>query len=301
MPIQIRCSCGKGLSVPDSLAGKKVKCPACGNPVAIPVPLPGSAPPYNVTVAEKKPESLDPPSDESEQDPVGDPPVTRKSPAARASARVRTVGMKNARDRETGAAHRAGQTRIRQGSTEDRKRDRWMEAHLRALSIWDRVLGVLCIIGTVWMVGDGVGLSIDSFSRHLPFVIQVVMFGSSGILLYLIGHFLARYRNVARIGAGIVMALRMLGILAGLVELNSLSDLISILISTAWTVAVLWALFNKRAVRICTENYRLLVSRTPRVVPPTFKSPFFWVPLILTAIMLVIILLLFSMMVTIVR
>ena len=30
MPIQIACACGKKLNVRDELAGKKVKCPACG-------------------------------------------------------------------------------------------------------------------------------------------------------------------------------------------------------------------------------------------------------------------------------
>ncbi len=36
MPIEVACSCGKSLRVPDQLAGKKVKCPACGTPIAVP-------------------------------------------------------------------------------------------------------------------------------------------------------------------------------------------------------------------------------------------------------------------------
>lgn len=37
MPIPVKCPCGKSLSAPDHLAGKRVKCPGCGNPLAIPV------------------------------------------------------------------------------------------------------------------------------------------------------------------------------------------------------------------------------------------------------------------------
>lgn len=36
MPIPIRCQCGKNLKVPDNLAGKAVKCPACSKPVKVP-------------------------------------------------------------------------------------------------------------------------------------------------------------------------------------------------------------------------------------------------------------------------
>ncbi|TWT93757.1 tripartite tricarboxylate transporter TctB family protein [Stieleria varia] len=36
MPIQIKCSCGKSLAVQDQFAGRKVKCPGCGQPVQVP-------------------------------------------------------------------------------------------------------------------------------------------------------------------------------------------------------------------------------------------------------------------------
>ena len=36
MPIKIACQCGQGFQAPDHLAGKKVRCPKCGNPLAIP-------------------------------------------------------------------------------------------------------------------------------------------------------------------------------------------------------------------------------------------------------------------------
>lgn len=40
MPIAFNCSCGKMLRVPDTSAGKRAKCPACGAVVEVPAPDP---------------------------------------------------------------------------------------------------------------------------------------------------------------------------------------------------------------------------------------------------------------------
>ncbi len=40
MPLQIPCPCGKTLKVPDNLAGKKVKCPACEEIIDVPASPP---------------------------------------------------------------------------------------------------------------------------------------------------------------------------------------------------------------------------------------------------------------------
>ena len=39
MPISVTCPCGKKLTAPDTLAGKRAKCPACKELVKIPEPL----------------------------------------------------------------------------------------------------------------------------------------------------------------------------------------------------------------------------------------------------------------------
>lgn len=45
MPIKVSCSCGKSFAAPDNLAGKKVKCPNCQIPLAIPgATAPAAAP-----------------------------------------------------------------------------------------------------------------------------------------------------------------------------------------------------------------------------------------------------------------
>ena len=36
MPIRVTCTCGKSLNAPDTLAGKKAKCPGCGRVLSIP-------------------------------------------------------------------------------------------------------------------------------------------------------------------------------------------------------------------------------------------------------------------------
>src|SRR5438876_233579 len=41
MPLVVNCSCGKQMRVPDEFAGKRVKCPACQTPCAVPA---GGAP-----------------------------------------------------------------------------------------------------------------------------------------------------------------------------------------------------------------------------------------------------------------
>ncbi len=45
MPIVVGCSCGKRFKAPDHLAGKKVKCPNCGNPLVVPAEQPGPSAP----------------------------------------------------------------------------------------------------------------------------------------------------------------------------------------------------------------------------------------------------------------
>jgi hypothetical protein len=40
VPIEVKCGkCGKGLKAPDSMAGKKAKCPGCGSIVVVPQPM----------------------------------------------------------------------------------------------------------------------------------------------------------------------------------------------------------------------------------------------------------------------
>ncbi len=42
MPMNVMCSCGKNLAVPDEYAGKKVRCPSCSGVVDVPVAFPAA-------------------------------------------------------------------------------------------------------------------------------------------------------------------------------------------------------------------------------------------------------------------
>src|SRR5438034_10143985 len=44
MPISVTCTCGKRLKAKDEMAGKRARCPACGNSVLIPDPESEPAP-----------------------------------------------------------------------------------------------------------------------------------------------------------------------------------------------------------------------------------------------------------------
>lgn len=58
MPIVVGCSCGKRFKAPDHLAGKTVKCPGCGNPLAV--------------AAQEADASAEPQADTTASDPFGD-------------------------------------------------------------------------------------------------------------------------------------------------------------------------------------------------------------------------------------
>ena len=45
MPILMNCTCGKQLRVPEDYAGRRVKCPACGEPQTVAVKQASATPP----------------------------------------------------------------------------------------------------------------------------------------------------------------------------------------------------------------------------------------------------------------
>jgi hypothetical protein len=52
MAIHAQCSCGKSISVADALAGKTIRCPACGKGIALGAPTPAAV--AKQTIAKKK-------------------------------------------------------------------------------------------------------------------------------------------------------------------------------------------------------------------------------------------------------
>ena len=68
MPIQVNCQCGKALNVKDALAGKAVKCPACGSAVRVPA---ASAPAAAAPQAPVAPAPIQPMAAAPQQTPGG--------------------------------------------------------------------------------------------------------------------------------------------------------------------------------------------------------------------------------------
>lgn len=75
MPIVFSCSCQKKLRAPDSTAGKKVKCPACGTVLTIPEP---PSPPDTFSIEQ---ESAEPPKAAETYEPEPEPPKQESTPA----------------------------------------------------------------------------------------------------------------------------------------------------------------------------------------------------------------------------
>lgn len=98
----------------------------------------------------------------------------------------------------------------------------------------------------------------------------------------MVGLFLGRYSNMARIVAGVLMILTVLGNGWRLLEIKGVLDAVSLGLPILWAGAVVWVLFNRRAAKLCTDEYRELVARTAFVKPAAYKSPFFWVPFFVT-------------------
>jgi hypothetical protein len=192
------------------------------------------------------------------------------------------------------------------------QRDLHMEAHLRGLSIFYRGAAVLVLllfviilagIGSMGLLGGGGGLG------GLGGVMAAGMGVVTGIALvvctgwFVLNHFVARFSNAARIVTGVFVALSLalqtisvvMVLFAPRPEFPSYYGyersyyhydsgpsvgwaLIKFILFVAWTTGVLWVLFSRRTAKMCTEQYRDMVAKTPEVQAPWYKSPFFVVP-----------------------
>ncbi len=199
------------------------------------------------------------------------------------------------------------------------QRDLIMEAHLRALALWYRIGAVLLVVGMVLMTATGMaatrglggmgGFGGDVMGGVLMTLAVITLLSAGGA--YVLGHFLARYSNGARITGGVLTAIGLawvvLSTVLAIVRASSESSyydpygggygarhyyghssgfgfgsVIITILYLLWIASVLWALFNKRSSQICSPRYRDIVARTPELTPPTFKSPFFIIPTALT-------------------
>jgi hypothetical protein len=194
------------------------------------------------------------------------------------------------------------------------RRDLIMEAHLGALAIWYRVGAVLGVVGALAIVvglgaaasglrnldgGGAWGTGGALFAGALGWMAMLMVAVSAGS--YVMGHYLARYVNAARVAAGVIAVLGLVltvvrtGFTIYVVERAydlygggrygyggpSLGGIIFwALVTIMWSIAVTWALLSRRSATVCTPEYRTIVARTRELKAPTFKSPFFVLPLV---------------------
>jgi hypothetical protein len=193
------------------------------------------------------------------------------------------------------------------------QRDLAMESHLRGLAFWYRLgavlLGVsgLAMFGFMWSLQRHSAI-FDPSVRSSSLLAGLVGWVSMLMLVavvgsYVLGHFLAKFSNGARLAAGILtilsLAFGLLKFVLTCVAYSRLSDLyvgdsyydmrpslmgpiVSLLLSTIWSGAIIFTLFSGRAAAVCAPVYRTLVARTAQMRASMVKTPFFVIPLVVT-------------------
>jgi hypothetical protein len=199
------------------------------------------------------------------------------------------------------------------------QRDLAMESHLRGLAFWYRVGavvfggGFLAMFGMVGGALLGTGSSLHGanalWASAFGYVAMFVVALAAGS--YILGHYLGRFANAARIVAAV---LTLVGLAVGIVRfvvtcvvLSRLSDLYGdagyysarpslagpiamFVLSMLWTGAIAFTLFSGRAAAVCAPAYRTIVARTATMKASMVKTPFFVVPLVATILAAMIVL-----------
>ncbi len=200
------------------------------------------------------------------------------------------------------------------------RRDLVTEAHFRALALWFRVgggsMGALLTVGALYILAASsslhIGRSFDSFGRMagaamwLGYTFMMVICG----LYFVVGHFLSRYHNWARIVAVIITLIGASFSLISLVWMEiatagihdkyggymrhvgpGFGDYFKLLVQLAWAAAVTKTLLGAYANKIVQPEYRAIVEETRSMKPNMFRSPFFVFPAIVVGIAVLLLLL----------
>lgn len=267
--IAIECTCGRRGSISSRLAGRKVRCTGCGEPVRVPTAS-GSAPAARgssevssavVTIPSAAPakggDSLDLMPEVTR--PFHEPMVTRQR---RAPADADEAPRK------------------RRGSSGHRRDVDW-ERHLRGIAIWPMISGVLGVA----LVFIGTFLLLLAKDTPIGFVavFAIGVFAASA-LQFAYGYFLWAYGETARVlhlvFSGVATALGLLSVIG----VPGTTMKVLTMMELAWPAAMFAVLLSPRAATICSGPYRTLVARTPRVSVAWWTSPFFYLPIVLTAL-----------------
>jgi hypothetical protein len=191
------------------------------------------------------------------------------------------------------------------------QRDLAMESHLRALAFWYRIgavvfgAGFLALFGLVGGALVGMPSSLHGSSALFASVFgYIAMFVVAlAVGSYVLGHFLGRFANGARLAAGILtiisLAFGLLRFVVTCIAYSRLSNMYgdaglfydrpslagpiaAFLLTTIWSGAIVFTLLSGRAAAVCAPAYRTIVARTASMKASLVKTPFFVVPLVAT-------------------
>ncbi|MGZ3429909.1 MAG: hypothetical protein ACXVCV_24835, partial [Polyangia bacterium] len=170
------------------------------------------------------------------------------------------------------------------------QRDLAMESHLRALGFWYRLGAVLFgggflaltgVAGGALFGGSSLGGGNAMIAGVLGWVAMFVVALAVGS--YVLGHFLGRFANGARLAAGILtivsLAFGLLRFVITCIAYSKLSNMYGdaglfydrpslagpiamFLLSTLWSGAIAFTLLSGRAAAVCAPAYRTIVART---------------------------------------
>lgn len=164
-------------------------------------------------------------------------------------------------------------------------RDLVTEAHLRALSIWYRVAGVLgAILGVV--VAALLFLLVSAlagvFGEKVPmdlFVLAGAAAVAVSVVLFFVGRGLGRHHDGARIGAVVLLVLLALPAAVSLVWPRfGPAGFVSVALELVFVGAQIQLLVSARARAVCQPTYRALMAATPRVRASLRATPWIWIP-----------------------
>jgi len=190
------------------------------------------------------------------------------------------------------------------------QRDLAMESHLRGLAFWYRIGAVVFGVGFLVLFGL-VGGALVSSPLHGSSALMASAFGYVAMFVvaaaagsYVLGHYLGRFANGARIAASILsivgLAFTLLRFVLTCVAYSRLSALygdsslfadaqpslmgpiVMFVLSALWSGAIILTLFSGRAAQVCSPAYRTIVARTAAMKASMVKTPFFVVPLVVT-------------------
>lgn len=157
-------------------------------------------------------------------------------------------------------------------------RDLDMEAHLRAIAVWQRIAGLLALLasGLLFFASSAGGAPP---ALMLVALLPLVLVGGASLA---VGQGLWLYHAWGRWTLVVLNAVGLLNGLYGLVAGHKLGGLLQL----GWVGATLAVLLSARAAQICSAEYRQRVARTPNASVRWYASPFFWIPAVVLGLAL---------------